>query len=76
MAQGKDFCKEIRRKYHIEIIKAGSTCQLQVDGKVASVFTDPQILSDKIPTSGKVGFRAIGKKAIARISNFKVTALD
>lgn len=76
MAQGEDYCKEIRKKYHIEIIKAGPTCQLWVDGKFASGFTDPQTLPDKMPTSGKVGFRAIGKKAIARISNFKVTELD
>lgn len=76
MAQGEDFCKEIRKKYHIALIKAGPICQLQVNGKVASGFTDPQTSPDKIPTSGKVGFRAIGNKAIARISNFKVTALD
>ncbi len=75
MAQGSDFCKEIRKKYHIAIIKAGPGCQLQVDGIVASGFTDPQTLADEIPTSGKVGFRAIGRKAIARISNFKVTSL-
>lgn len=75
MAQGSDFCQEIRKKYHIAIIKAGPSCQLQVDGKIASGFTDPQTLPDEIPTSGKVGFRAIGRKAIARISNFKVTSL-
>ena len=76
MVQGEDFCKEIRKRYHIAIIKAGPTCQLQVDGKVASGFTDPQMLPSEIPTSGKVGFRAIGRRAIAQISNFKVTALD
>jgi len=75
IAQGDDYCKDIRTKYHIAIIKSGPTCQLQVDGKVASGFTDPQVLPDKIPASGKVGFRSIGRKAIARISNFKVTAL-
>jgi hypothetical protein len=75
MAQGEDYCKEIRKKYHIVIIKAGPTCQLQVDGKVASGFTDPQTLPDEIPTSGEIGFRAIGKKAIARISDFKIMAL-
>jgi len=76
MAQGEDHCKEIRKRYHIAIIKAGPTCQLQVDGKVASGFIDPQTMSDKIPTSGRVGFRAIGKNAIVRISNFKVTELE
>ena len=76
MAQGEDHCKEIQKKYHVVIIKAGPTCQLWVDGKFASGFTDPQTLPDKIPTTGKVGFRAIGNKAIARISNFKATVLD
>lgn len=75
MAQGEDFCKEIHKTYHIKIIKAGPTCRLEVDGKMASEFTDPQTLQDEIPTTGKVGFRAIGKKAIARISNFRAKTL-
>lgn len=75
MAQGDDLCKEIKKKYHIAIIKDGPICQLQVDGTVASGFTDPKKLPDEIPTSGKVGFRAIGAKAIARLSNFKVRLL-
>jgi len=75
MAQGEDYCKKIRSKYHIAVVKAGPTCQLQVDGKVASGFIDLQTFLDEIPTSGKIGFRVIGKKAIARISNFKVTSL-
>jgi len=75
MSQGTDRCKQIRTKYHIAIIKAGPTCQLWVNGKIAHGFTDPQTLPGEIPTSGKVGFRAIGSKAIARISNFKITAL-
>jgi len=75
MAQGDDFCKEIRKPYHVAIIKQGPTLQLQVDGQVASGFTDPDELPDQIPSEGKVGFRLIGKKAIARFSNFKVRAL-
>lgn len=75
MSQGDDLCKQIRRNYHVAIVKAGPACQLQVDGVVASGFVDPGELDDEIPSSGKVGFRAIGSKAIARFSNFKVTAL-
>ena len=75
LAQGEDLCKEIRRAYHVAIVKAGPTCQLQVDGAVASGFTDPDELPDKIPTSGKVGFRVIGARAVARFSSFKVTTL-
>lgn len=76
MAQGKDPCKQIRKWYHIAIIKKGPTCELYVDGKPASSFTDPQTLEDEIPTSGKIGFRAIGFRAISRISNFKVSSLE
>ena len=75
MGQGDDPCKEIHKWYHVAIVKMGPTLQLQVDGKVASGFTDPDSLPDKIPSEGKVGFRAIGSKAIAKISNFKITSL-
>ena len=75
MGQGDDPCKEINKWYHVAIVKIGPTLQLQVDGKFASGFTDPDSLPDRIPSGGKVGFRAIGSKAIARISNFKVTSL-
>ncbi len=75
MGQGEDLCRQIRTPYHVAFIKAGRTCQLQVNGAIASGFTDPGELPDEIPTSGKVGFRVIGAKAIARFSNFKVTAL-
>jgi len=76
MGQGSDPCVEIRKWYHINIIKSGPVCKLYVDGALASEFTDPQTISDKIPTSGKIGFRAIGSRAIVRISNFKVYAYD
>ncbi len=75
MGQGDDPCKDIRKCYHINIIKTGATCKIYVDGKLASEFTDPQTIDDKIPTSGKIGFRLIGSSAIAKISNFKVTKL-
>ncbi len=75
MAQGPDLCKQIRRSYHVAIIKSGPTCELQVDGQVATGFVDPQELPDEIPTAGKVGFRVIGARAVARLADFKVTAL-
>jgi len=73
MAQGKDLCKQIQKWYHITVIKNGPTCKLYVDGKPAGSFTDPQTLDGEIPTSGKIGFRAIGVRAVAKISNFKVS---
>lgn len=75
VGQGADPCKEIRKWYHINIIKTGEICKLYVNGKLASEFTDPQTIDNKIPTSGKIGFRAIGSKAISKISNFKVSRI-
>ena len=37
---------------------------------------DPQALPGEIPAAGKIGFRAIGSKAVVRISKFRVTALE
>lgn len=76
MGSGKDPCKKAGTTYHVAIIKKGPLLQLQVDGKVASGFRDPGKLPGPIPTVGKIGFRTIGSRAIARISNFKVTALE
>lgn len=75
MLSGKDLCKEPRKKYRVAIFKKGPQLQIQVDGKIASGFTDPGTLPGAIPTDGKVGFRLIGSEAVARFSNFKVTAL-
>jgi hypothetical protein len=76
MAQGQDPCRQIHKWYHVAIVKRGPTCNLFVDGKLASGFTDPQQIEDQIPTDGKIGFRAIGSKAIFKISNFKVVSLQ
>ncbi len=76
MLSGKDLCKVPQKKYRVAIFKKGPQLQLQVDGKVASDFTDPRKLPGEIPTDGKIGFRLIGGEAVARFSNFKVTALD
>lgn len=75
MASGKDWCTEVGRVYHVRITKRGPSCRVEVDGKVGAEFTDPQTLSDPIPTVGKIGFRAIGSKAVFRVSNLKVTKL-
>jgi len=76
MAQADDLCKEIQRPYRIAIIKKGPLLQLQVDDRFASGFDDPQDIEGDIPRKGKIGFRLIGAKAIARISNLKVTLVD
>ena len=76
MAQGQDPCKQIHTWYHVAIVKRGPTCKLYVDGKLASAFTDPQEIEDQIPTGGKIGFRAIGSRAVFKISNFKVVSLQ
>jgi hypothetical protein len=75
VGQGDDPCKEIDRRYSIKIVKSGPSCKLYVDGELASEFTDPQEIDDKLPTSGKVGFRAIGSRAIFEVANFKVSAI-
>ncbi len=76
MGQGKDLCKEIKRKYKIRIEKDGPRCALFVDGKPGPNFTDPQELPGPIPEEGKFGFRTIGTKVIAEISNFRVKRLE
>jgi hypothetical protein len=73
MASGKDLCIETGKTYHVAISKRGPACEIRVNGELGASFTDPQTLSGPIPTSGKIGFRAIGSKAVFRISNFKVT---
>ena len=75
MAQGPDLCREIGRTYHIRIEKDGPRCALFVDGEPGPAFTDPQTLPGKIPAAGKVGFRAIGTKVVADVSNFRVVKL-
>ena len=76
MAQQDDLCEAINQWYHITIIKKHGILQMAVDGKLAGGFYDPDEIPDKIPGSGKIGFRAIGSKVIARIRNFQVTALE
>jgi hypothetical protein len=75
MAQGQDLCKEIGRRYAIRIEKDGPRCALFVDGQPGPAFTDPGQLPDEIPTAGKIGFRAIGARVIADISNFRVVRM-
>jgi hypothetical protein len=75
MVSGKDWCTETGKTYHVTITKRGPHCRVEVDGKVGAEFTDPQQLPGEIPAGGKIGFRAIGSKAIFRISNPKITAL-
>lgn len=75
MASGKDLCTETGRRYRVRITKRGPACAVEVDGVRGAAFVDPQKLPGLIPTSGKIGFRAIGSKAVFRISNLKVTAL-
>jgi hypothetical protein len=76
VGQGLDPCEKIGRIYHVALIKQGRLCQLQVDGKVISGFIDDTEDENLIPKDGKIGFRAIGAHAVARIGNLKVTALD
>ncbi len=73
MASGKDLCTETGKPYHIAITKRGPYCDIRVNGQLGASFTDPQTLPGPIPTAGKIGFRAIGSRAVFRISNFKVT---
>ena len=75
MGQGEDLCKEIGRWYHVRIVKDGGHCQLQVNGRVAHEFTDPETLDTPMPTEGKVGFRAIGANVQALVRSFEVRAL-
>jgi hypothetical protein len=76
MVSGKDFCTAINKLYHVRITKRGPRCAVEVNGERGAEFVDPQALAGPIPASGKVGFRAIGAKAVFRISNFRVTALS
>ncbi len=75
MATGDDLCTQTDRTYRVRITKDGPICRIEVDGQLGAEFVDPQELADPMPTSGKIGFRAIGAKAFFRISNLKVTTL-
>jgi len=75
VGQGEDPCTEINRWYSIKIVKSGTKCKIYVDGQFASGFEDDLALEGEIPSSGKIGFRAIGKSAIFRVSNFRVSKL-
>lgn len=75
VGQGPDPCAETGKIYHVAIIKQGRRCQLQVDGKVISGFVD-QAAANVVPRDGKIGFRAIGARAVVRIANLRVTALE
>lgn len=72
MAQQPDLCKEIKQDYHIHLVKSGPLLQLAVNDSLAGGFIDPQQIPTPIPRAGKVGFRAIGRRVIARIENFQV----
>lgn len=75
VGQGPDPCAEIGKIYHVAIIKQGRRCQLQVDGKLISGFIDTAP-DDAVPGAGKIGLRVIGARAVVRIANLQVTALD
>ena len=75
MDQGVDLCSEVGRQYAVRIEKNGASCALFVDGMPGPAFTDPDSLPDEIPSSGKIGFRAIGSRVIAEISGFRVSSL-
>ena len=75
MVSGKDWCTEAGKTYHVKITKRGPLCRVEVDGKLGAEFVDPQKLPGEIPAGGKIGFRAIGAKAVFRVSNLKITAL-
>ena len=76
VGQGLDPCTEINKIYSVAIIKQGRRCQLQVDGKVISGFTDAEATEKAIPRDGKIGFRVIGARAVVRIAHVQVIALD
>jgi hypothetical protein len=76
MASGEDLCRETNKSYHVKIVKRGGTCRLEVDGRPGPDFVDPKKLPGAVPDGGKIGFRAIGSKAVFRISSFKVTTLE
>lgn len=75
MGQGADLCRTIGRRYAIRIEKSGARCGLFVDGAAGPSFTDPATLPDALPEGGKVGFRAIGSRVIAEVSDFRVISL-
>jgi hypothetical protein len=75
MGQGPDLCKEIGKEYRVAIEKDVACCRLFINGQFAHGFEDTKGWPGSIPSSGKVGFRAIGHKVIADISNFRVEQL-
>lgn len=72
MAAGKDLCTETGKTYRVAITKRGPHGEIRVNGEPGAAFTDPQTLPGPVPTAGKIGFRAIGSRAVFRISNFKI----
>ena len=72
MAHQADLCKVPRVWYHIRILKLKNILQMWVDENFAGGFEDMNKIPEPLPLSGKIGFRAIGKKVIVQIKNFKV----
>ena len=75
LVSGEDLCQQTNTPYHVRITKSGPRLAIFVNGQPGAACTDPQTLPGPIPTAGKIGFRAIGRKAVFRISNLKVSSL-
>jgi hypothetical protein len=75
MVSGEDLCRQTNTPYRVRITKQGPTCAVFVNGQPGADFTDPQTLPGPIPTTGKIGFRAIGSRAVFQISKLKVESL-
>jgi hypothetical protein len=75
MVSGEDLCRQTNTPYRVRITKAGPSCAVFVNGRPGAAFTDPQMLPGPIPTTGKIGFRAIGSRAVFQISKLKVESL-
>lgn len=54
---------------------SGRSCALFVNDRPGPAFVDPGTLPDEIPSSGKVGFRAIGSRVRAEIRDFRVSSI-
>ena len=76
MTSGPDLCRQTQKRYHVKVAKSGPRCAVEVDGQPGANFTDPQTLPSPIPTTGKLGVRAIGGHAIFKVSNVKVLAIS
>jgi len=76
IGHGNDLVTEVNRTFHMRVSKDWGHCQCYVDGRYAHGFIDRDNVTEKIPDTGKFGFRLIGSDVMADIHHFRVCRIE